>query len=174
MEKRIIQISLRTAGIILIIFLMGVGLGYGLSPSQRTETLIITQISTFKVTETVNTVETVTHNETVTSTMTFAESTISSQVREQIVLDAYDWSEINSITLNLRNVGDVKLQIEAIYVGGVEQPSDTPKTIRSQDVQKITVSISSITPTPDVVYTVKVVTATGVVFTFSCIAGHGE
>ncbi|WP_455367445.1 hypothetical protein [[Eubacterium] cellulosolvens] len=174
MERKIIQISLRTAGIILIIFLIGIGLGYGLSASQKTETLIITQISTFTVTETVNTVETVTHNDTVTSTLTFVASTVSSQVEEQIVLDAYDWSEINSLTLNLRNVGDEKLQIEAIYVGGVEQLGDTPKIIRSQDVQKITVSISSITPTPDVVYTVKVVTATGVIFTFSCIAGHGE
>ncbi len=173
MEKRIIQISLRTTGIILITFLIGIGFGYGLSLNQRTETLIITQISTYKATETVNTVETVTHHETITSTVTSAESTIPSQIGEQIVLDAYDWSDINSLTLNLRNVGDVKLQIEAVYVGGVEQPGDTPKTIRSQDMQKITVSISSITPTPDVVYTVKVVTETGEAFTFSCIAGHG-
>jgi flagellin-like protein len=97
-----------------------------------------------------------------------------SQTREQIELDAYDWGTTGSLKLYLRNVGASDIIVDAVYVQGVSMGSGMDQTLTVQGpVKLVTVAISGITETPGVAYTIKVVTLTGGVFTFSCIAGRG-
>jgi len=92
------------------------------------------------------------------------------QVKEQLILEAYDWTGANLI-LYLRNVGSASVKVSQIYVGGTQcTPSDT-NTIAPGGT-----STQSFAPggtyTPGAAYTVKVVTTTGGVFSFSCTNGQ--
>jgi flagellin-like protein len=94
------------------------------------------------------------------------------QVREQVILEAYSWNSTDkTLKLYLRNVGATDVTIDSIYVSGVKCD------ITAQEVLKVhgPVVKVSITPTgtytEGVAYTIKVVTKTGGVFTFSCIYG---
>ena len=94
------------------------------------------------------------------------------QVREQVILDSYRWNATSStMTLYLRNVGSSVVVLDAIYVGGTQVASNMGSTIAVQG-PVVTVSITpSGSYTSGVAYTVKCLTKTGGVFTYSCIYG---
>ena len=88
------------------------------------------------------------------------------QVKEQLILEAYSWPA-GTLTLFLRNVGSTDVKVVEVYVGGTAGGvADT--TILIKQSQSIPITISGSAGTA---YTVKVVTETGGVFSFSCIAG---
>lgn len=94
------------------------------------------------------------------------------QVREQIELDAYNW-DTGGLDLYLRNVGSQEVTVAAIYIEGV-QATTVSRVISVRQL----ITIADLTGGPSsltsgVAYTIKVVTLTGAVFTFSCIYGHG-
>ena len=97
-----------------------------------------------------------------------------SQTREQIELDAYNWKTADLI-LYLRNVGASDVIVDAVYVAGEVVTSDAGVTVVVQgSVVPITLTPpGSITLASGVAYTIKVVTKSGGVFTFSCIYGRG-
>jgi len=90
------------------------------------------------------------------------------QVKEQVILEAYDWSTSSALKLYLRNVGSTDVEIAAIYVGGT---ADTTATglVSVKQSKAFTVTPGAISA--GTAYTVKVVTRTGGVFSFSCIVG---
>jgi len=90
------------------------------------------------------------------------------QVKEQVVLEAYDWVTTNSLKLYLRNVGATPVKIAAIYVGGTPDTSSTP-TIAVKGSTMISVTPGTVSS--GTAYVVKIVTDTGGVFSFTAICG---
>jgi len=90
------------------------------------------------------------------------------QVKEQLILEAYNWGTAGSLDLYLRNVGSSDVVVAAVYVGGA--PNTRTDTISVKVSSKI--ALSSLTGfTAGTAYTIKVVTSTGGVFSFSAICG---
>jgi len=89
------------------------------------------------------------------------------QVKEQVIVEAYDWPTSDNLNLYVRNVGSSEVKIVAIYVGG------TPNSVSIDLAVKGAASTGSLSGpyTPGTAYVVKIVTETGGVFSFSCIAG---
>jgi len=95
-----------------------------------------------------------------------------SQTREQVELDAYNWKDPGTLSLYLRNVGASDVTVDAVYIGGVEATvTDTLLTVLAGAVKVDVTPVGTFTA--GVAYTVKVVTQSGGVFTFSCICGRG-
>ena len=95
------------------------------------------------------------------------------QVKEQLIIEAYDWTG-GTLDITLRNVGSTKVTVDAIYVGGTAMTSSSPALPQDMDVKDtltIDVTPGVATVVPGTAYTVKIVTVTGGVFSFSCIAG---
>jgi len=93
------------------------------------------------------------------------------QVKEQIIMDAYDWKTTPTIcSFYFRNVGSTDVVIDAIYIGGQQLASDMDQTLLLQTVVQVPLGASG-TYTPGVAYTAKVITKTGGVFSFQVIYG---
>ena len=97
------------------------------------------------------------------------------QVREQIMLDEYTWTAQGAITGIVRNVGNAKVEVAAVYVEGhTAEFTLLPTTMDPLSISSLSVSsIEGFTPTSGVAYTLKIVTKTGGVFSYSVIFGHG-
>jgi flagellin-like protein len=93
------------------------------------------------------------------------------QVREQVIMDAYNWKTA-TLTLYLRNVGSQDVTIAAVYIEGV-QAATMASPIAIQSLITLSGLSSGATLTSGAGYTIKVITITGAVFTFSCIYGKG-
>ena len=95
------------------------------------------------------------------------------QVREQVEMDEYSWTAAGTVTLYVRNVGNSKVNIAAAYVEGHQGVPDGDTSLDPLASGTVTVALSAWVPTEGVAYTLKVVTKTGGVFSFSIIYGHG-
>jgi flagellin-like protein len=92
-----------------------------------------------------------------------------SQVKEQVILEAYAWPSTASLDLYLRNVGSSDVHIAAIYVGGSQQTGATP-IISVKAATKV--SLGGLTGfSSGTAYVIKIVTDTGGVFSFTAICG---
>jgi flagellin-like protein len=92
------------------------------------------------------------------------------QTKEQLILEAYDWKTLTSLSLTIRNVGSTEVSIAAIYLEGASlNPVSTAVSI-ANTVTYSGLSVG-ITYTSGASYTLKIVTATGGTFTFSIVAG---
>jgi len=97
-----------------------------------------------------------------------------SQTREQVIVDAYAWNATGDITLYLRNVGSAEVILDAVYVGGSVASTDMASTLPVLGpVETVTVTPTG-SYTSGVAYTVKAITKTGGVFTFSLICGGAQ
>jgi flagellin-like protein len=92
-----------------------------------------------------------------------------SQVKEQLILEAYKWNV--TLTATLRNVGSSAVEIAAWYVGGNAQTGGFTGTVSVGGTISITAFSLSGSYTAGVAYTLKVVSKTGGVFSFSVING---
>lgn len=94
---------------------------------------------------------------------------------ERLVLDAYDWPKSsNNITLYFKNVGSSVVVLDAIYVSGKPVKTNAGLVLSVQTQGVITVTPVGFTLTSGSSYTLKCVTKTGGVFTFSIIYdSHG-
>jgi hypothetical protein len=93
------------------------------------------------------------------------------QMREQLIMEAYDATGA-TWTLYLRNVGPTSANVTAIYVEGKSAVNPniiiTPSGATSLSFNKP----SGVTT--GAAYTVKIVTASGAVFSYSVIAGRAS
>jgi len=85
------------------------------------------------------------------------------ELRERIKVEAVSYSD-DTLTIYVRNVGDVSVTIDSIYVMYAENSTivtmtTTSRDISVNDVESISVSVSLAT---DTTYIVKVVTTNGV------------
>lgn len=101
------------------------------------------------------------------------------QVTEQVIMDVYAWNATSgSLELRLRNVGNTVIDIDAIYAetdSGIEA-FDGPTvgvdgTLNIGEVEVFTCGVTAGSLTNGVQYTIKVVTSSGGVFTYSAICG---
>jgi hypothetical protein len=101
----------------------------------------------------------------------------------QITLEYYDWSNLTTLKLTLRNTGSGLAVLAEFYVSGeavglkggstcaiVNATSTT--TIRPQDSCLAVLDTSALTISRGVAYSVRVVTIDGGAFSYSCIAGQ--
>jgi len=97
------------------------------------------------------------------------------QVKEQLIMEAYSWTGSN-LVLNLRNVGSTAVKVAAIYVGGQGvTAAGLPITVPVGSLWSVTVTaFGAMTPSDGTAYTVKVVSASGGVFSFTCTKGRAE
>ena len=98
------------------------------------------------------------------------------QTREQLIMEAYDATD-TTWKLHLRNVGPTSITVSAVYIEGKPAASNATAIGSISPSQKVTLGVtlpSGFTPTSGAAYTVKVVTASGAVFSYSVIAGRAS
>lgn len=104
------------------------------------------------------------------------QSTGGQQLRQQLLLVAYDWSGA-TLKLTLRNLGPNDATIAQIYAAGLTVSyhflggCPTPPTIPVQESCRIIITDFQATIVPGVSYVVKIVTVDGAVFAYSLQAG---
>ena len=91
------------------------------------------------------------------------------QVKEQLIVEAYNWNNPASLILNIRNVGSASVTIDKVYIAGEQKIPTGTLDIPVGGVQAITVATSG--ASYGVAFSIKVVTKTGGVFSFSAIQG---
>ena len=94
-----------------------------------------------------------------------------SQVKEQLIVEAYSWLSAGTLTLNLRNTGSSSVTVDKVYVAGTSMTFSGTTAIDPGVSATVTVTISGLSTTPGTAYTIKIVTKTGGVFSYSCIYG---
>lgn len=96
------------------------------------------------------------------------------QTKEQIMMEAYDWTVLTSCDIFFRNTGTTSVQIESVYVEGVyNDAASLVLGVPGSGTETNTLSATNL-PAPVIAgqsYSIKVVTATGAVFSFSAVAG---
>ena len=96
------------------------------------------------------------------------------QTREQLIMEAYvatNTASGSAWTLYMRNVGPTTLTIAAVYVEGTAASKGGSLSYAPGATGTLLVTLP-ITVTPGAAYVVKVVTASGAVFSYSVIAGR--
>jgi flagellin-like protein len=101
------------------------------------------------------------------------QSTGGQQTKEQLIMEAYDATG-NKWTLYLRNVGPTSANVTAIYVEGRPVDEDFQSVIINPGEATSVDVTPAITVRPGTAYTVKIVTASGAVFSYSVIAGRAS
>jgi flagellin-like protein len=95
------------------------------------------------------------------------------QTREQLIVEAY-----NAIgatwTLYIRNVGPTTSTIAAVYVEGTPVTVSGGTSLTPGASGTVTLSNLPTTINPGAAYTVKIVTSSGAVFSYSVIAGRAS
>ncbi len=92
-----------------------------------------------------------------------------SQTREQLILEAYSWTGA-SLAFTVRNVGSATVTVASIYLGGSSLATGIATTVSIGSAVPFTYTPSG-TYTTGAAYQLKVVSATGGVFSFSVIDG---
>ncbi|MEM3517104.1 MAG: archaellin/type IV pilin N-terminal domain-containing protein [Candidatus Bathyarchaeia archaeon] len=96
------------------------------------------------------------------------------QTKEQLIMEAYVATSNTSWTLYIRNVGPTTSRVAAVYVEGYSA-SFSPATFTLTPGQSGTLTVtvpSGPILNPGAAYTVKIVTTSGAVFSYSVIYGR--
>jgi len=103
------------------------------------------------------------------------------QVKQQVIMEAYNWGTTNSLVLTLRNVGPASIELQDYFVNGIIATALSGTCGYSGGISTLTVGSScteTITPPTTaavgVAYVVKVVSVDGAVFSYSAIAGSAS
>ncbi len=100
------------------------------------------------------------------------------QYANQLTLEFYDWTNLGTLSLTLRNVGSGLGIIAAFYVNGrgvtMKGGSTCTTTTALQPQASCSASLdtSKLSLSAGVAFIVKVTTKDGGIFSFSCIAGQ--
>jgi flagellin-like protein len=99
------------------------------------------------------------------------------QTKEQVIMEAYSFSGITSVTLTLRNVGPsaVNLATADYFVNGIQETPTSTCGSASTLLPQASCAVAIPTTTASLVsgasYPLKIVTPDGGVFSYSVIAG---
>jgi flagellin-like protein len=102
------------------------------------------------------------------------------QVKDQVILEAYQWASTTPLILNLRNTGASThdLTKATYYVGGVQMAPPThtgttctPTAFSPGMACTATVTIAGLTPTIGVAYVIKIGLADGGIMSYSAVFG---
>jgi flagellin-like protein len=97
------------------------------------------------------------------------------QTREQLIMEAYvatNTAKDETWILYMRNVGPTTVKVAAVYIEGISAGfSPTDFSLNPGDSDQLTVTLP-MAVNPGSAYTVKIVTVSGAVFSYSVIAGR--
>jgi len=100
------------------------------------------------------------------------------QVKQQVIMEAYNWGTTTSLILTLRNVGPAQVAFADWFVNG--QTAAAAGVCAGAAYQLTVGSSCTVTLTPPatasagVAYVIKVVSVDGAVFSYSAIAGSSS
>jgi flagellin-like protein len=95
------------------------------------------------------------------------------QTREQLIMEAYDATGEDTWVLYLRNVGPTTSTIAAVYVEGKPVNSSGTSSYPPGESGALTITLpDDFTLVGGAAYTIKIVTTSGAVFSYSVIAGR--
>lgn len=101
------------------------------------------------------------------------------QMKAELILEGYDWTNLNVLSLTVRNVGSTALNLQmadimvngrligAYTLSGCASPSAIPASVSCM----LTLTVPSAGIVSGAAYSVKIVTPDGAIFAYSCIAG---
>jgi len=99
------------------------------------------------------------------------------QVKQQVIMEAYNWNNLHNLILTLRNVGPAQVQLKDFFVSGlsvtVASPCGGPITVGGSCTVTVPVS-SALSASAGVAYVIKIVSIDGAVFSYSAIAGSAS
>ncbi len=94
-----------------------------------------------------------------------------SQVRQQLIMEAYNWTNATSLAFTLRNVGSASATVSSVYLAGtLVSPTSLSQPMAIGATWTATYTVSGYTA--GAAYTLKVVSSSGGVFAFSVTNGH--
>jgi len=94
-----------------------------------------------------------------------------SQTKEQLIMEAYNWGTVGTISFTLRNVGSAPVTVTSVYLGGIYLTTGASTFVAIGGSRLFSLSTTGSSYTAGAAYTLKVVSATGGVFAFSVING---
>ena len=98
------------------------------------------------------------------------------QVKQQVILEAYNWGTATSLILTLRNVGPAQVLFADWFVNGISPSSvagcNTALTVGTSCIATLTLGAASYSA--GVAYVIKVVSVDGAVFSYSAIDGSAS
>jgi len=98
------------------------------------------------------------------------------QVKQQVILEAYNWGTATSLVLTLRNVGPAQILFADWFVNGISPSAiagcNTALTVGTSCVATLTLGAASYSA--GVAYVIKVVSVDGAVFSYSAIDGSAS
>ncbi len=89
------------------------------------------------------------------------------QVKQQLIMEAYNWSSATSLTFTLRNVGSSTVTVASVYLGGTALATGLSTVISIGATSPFSYSPSGSSYTGGAAYTLKVVSSSGGVFSYS-------
>jgi len=100
------------------------------------------------------------------------------QVKQQVILEAYNWGTATSLVLTLRNVGPAQIRFADWFVNGIV-PSSVAGACTSANLAVGTSCVATLTLgaasySAGVAYVIKVVSVDGAVFSYSAIDGSAS
>jgi flagellin-like protein len=116
------------------------------------------------------------------------------QVKQQLIMEAYNWGTLTTPVLTMRNVGTAGITVADVFVNGVAATFDVGNTGTGTTcdtppgavpvLTSCTITINTYgtgtfpgtgnQPASGVAYAIKAVTADGAVFSYSAIAGQAS
>ena len=102
------------------------------------------------------------------------------QVKQQVIMEAYNWNTLTSLQLTLRNVGPAKITFADWFVSGALVTPSGGSCVGTGVALDVGASCTATLPlgagsvSAGVAYVLKVVTIDGAVFSYSAIAGSAN
>jgi flagellin-like protein len=110
------------------------------------------------------------------------------QVKDQVIMEAYNWNSLTSLIITLRNVGPANAQFADWFINGaaVTAPTGSCATgVGTSPLVAYTLGVgsactatltpaTSYTTSSGVSYVIKIVTIDGAVFSYSAVAGSSS
>jgi hypothetical protein len=97
------------------------------------------------------------------------------QVKQQLILEAYDWTALGALKLWVKNVGAAEIVLADMFVNGLPVnfviPAQCDNTFRIQQSCRIIVNQFLATITVGVTYSLRIVTVDGAIFSYPVTAG---
>ena len=105
------------------------------------------------------------------------------QVKQQVIMEAYNWGTAGSLVLTLRNVGPASVEMQDYFISGTLVTPTGGSCGYSGSTKQLSVGTSctetlpnptGVTISTGVAYVIKIVTIDGAVFSYSAIAGSSS
>ena len=98
------------------------------------------------------------------------------QVKELLIMEAYDWTELGALKVWVKNVGAANIVLGDLFVNGLTVnyilPGQCDNTISIQQSCRIIINQFALTITLGASYVLKIVAVNGAVFSYSVTAGR--